>query len=65
MNEKKCNGYESMYTFLNEDDFLKHLEVCEDCRKEQEEMDKVSNLLKEVKPYYVEKRQKRRQEHSP
>lgn len=51
MNEKKCNGYESMFTFLSEEDFLKHLEVCEDCRKEHEKMSKVSELIQEAKPF--------------
>lgn len=55
---KKCTKYEALFTFGNEETLKAHLETCEDCRKEQEEMDKVSNLLKEVKPYYVEKRQK-------
>ena len=59
MNEKKCNGYESMYTFLNEEDFLKHLEVCEDCRKEHEKMQKISALIQEAKPYIVRKKKDR------
>ena len=56
MNEKKCNGYESMYTFLSEDDFLKHLENCEECKAEHERMQKVSSLIQEAKPYIIEKR---------
>lgn len=59
MNEKKCNGYESMYTFLNEEDFLKHLDVCEDCRKEHEKMQKISALIQEAKPYIVRKKKDR------
>lgn len=57
MNEKKCNGYESMYTFLSEKDFQKHLEICEECRTEHEKMQKVSSLIQEAKPYI--KRQKK------
>lgn len=57
MNEKKCNGYESMYTFLSEEDFLKHIESCEECKKEHEKMQKVSALINEAKPYI--KRQKK------
>lgn len=52
----KCNKYEALFTFGNEQKLQEHLETCEDCRKEQEMMDKVSNLLKEVKPYYIAKR---------
>lgn len=55
MNEK-CTKYEALFTFGNEEALKKHLETCEDCRKEQEKLDKVSALLKEVKPYYISKR---------
>lgn len=52
----KCGKYEALFTFGNEETLKKHIETCEDCRKEQETMDKVSDLLKEVKPYYISKR---------
>ena len=57
-NNKICNGYESNYMFLSDEDFQKHLEVCESCRKEHERMQKVSDLLKEAKPYIKAKRKK-------
>lgn len=53
---KKCSKYEGLFTFSDEETLKKHIETCEDCRKEQEIMDKVSDLLKEVRPYYVQKR---------
>jgi len=52
----KCSKYEALFTFSNEETLKKHIETCEDCRKEQEVMDKVSELLQEVKPYYISKR---------
>lgn len=52
----RCTKYEGLFTFGDEETLIQHLENCEDCRKEQEVMDKVSELLKEVKPYYVSKR---------
>ncbi len=52
----KCNKYEALFTFGNEETLKQHIETCEDCKKQQEEMDKVSALLKEVKPYYIAKR---------
>ena len=58
MNEKKCNGYERMYTFLSEEDFFKHLEICDSCRQEHERMKKVSELVQEAKPYIKRKRKK-------
>ena len=54
---EKCTKYEALFTFGNEETLKSHIESCEDCRHEQEIMDKVSDLLKEVKPYYKTKRQ--------
>ena len=58
MNEKKCNGYESMFIFLNEEDFKKHLETCEECRKEHEKMQRISDLIQEAKPYIKSEKRK-------
>ena len=55
---KKCNGYESVFMFLNDEDFQKHLETCESCRKEHEKMQKISELIQEAKPYIKAKRKK-------
>ena len=52
----KCTKYEAIFTFGSKETLENHLASCEDCRKEQEKMDRVSDLLKEVRPYYVEKR---------
>ena len=52
----KCSKYEALFTFANDETLKSHLETCEDCQKVQEEMNKVSNLLQEVKPYYMSKR---------
>ena len=52
----KCNKYEALFTFADEETLKKHIDECEDCKKEQETMDRVSQLLKEVKPYYMAKR---------
>ena len=54
--KEKCTKYEGLFTFADDETFNEHLKVCEDCRKEQEMMDKVSDLLKEVKPFYIKKR---------
>ncbi len=52
----KCSKYEGLFIFSDEETLKQHIETCEDCKKEQEVMDKVSKLLKEVKPYYISKR---------
>lgn len=53
---EKCNKYEAIFTFGNKEMLKSHLETCPECQKEQEQMDKVSELLKEVRPYYSQKR---------
>ncbi len=53
---EKCNKYEALFIFGNDETLQKHIEECEDCRKEHEKMQKVSELLKEVRPYYRQKR---------
>lgn len=54
--DKKCTKYEALFVFGNEQTLKEHVQTCPDCQKEQEKMDKVSELLKEVKPYYRQKR---------
>lgn len=54
----KCNKYEAIFTFGNEEMLKTHLNNCPECQKEQAQMDKISNLLSEVKPYYQQKRKK-------
>ncbi len=48
----KCEKYESLFTFGTEEELAKHLEICEDCQQEHLKMQKVQNLVKQVKPYY-------------
>ncbi len=52
----KCSKYEALFTFADEKTFSAHLETCEECKKEQAKMDKVSELLTEVKPFYKAKK---------
>lgn len=59
MKRKNCNGYESMFTFLNEEDFQKHLQECEECRLEHARMQKVSELIQEAKPYIQKSKKKK------
>ena len=53
---EKCTKYEALFTFQDEETLNKHIAECEDCRKEHEKMQRVSELIKEVIPYYREKR---------
>lgn len=59
-NTKQCNGYEAMYTFLNDEDFERHLKECPQCAKEHEKMQKVSDLIQEAKTYIKQKRKNTR-----
>lgn len=54
--KEKCTKYEALFTFASDEALKEHVAQCDDCKQEQEVMDKVSNLLKEVKPYYISKR---------
>lgn len=49
---KKCNKFEALFTFSDEKTLMEHIEQCEDCRAEYEKMNKVTALVKEVKPHY-------------
>lgn len=54
--KEKCTKYEALFTFSTQEDFEKHLKECPDCQAEHEKMQKVSELIKEAKPYFIEKR---------
>ncbi len=56
--ENKCSKYEGLFVFSDEETLNSHIKECEDCKKEQEKMDKVSALLGEVKFYYRAKNKK-------
>ena len=62
MNEdrKKCDKYEAFFVFQNEEAFNNHIKECPDCQKEHEKYLKVSSLMKEVAPVYLEKQKKQR-----
>jgi len=57
MNEK-CSRYEELFISASKEELEKHLQECEECRKEHESQQKVSSLLDEVKMYYYAKRKK-------
>lgn len=48
MCNEKCNKYEELFVKEDETELLEHIKVCPDCAKEYENMQKVSNLVKEV-----------------
>ena len=52
----KCTKYEALFTFSDEKTLMEHIANCPDCKAEHEKMLKVSELLQEVKPYYLKKR---------
>ena len=58
--DKKCLKYEGLFTFSDETALNAHISECEDCKKENENMQKVSDLLSEVKMYYYTKRKLKR-----
>lgn len=54
-NENRCNKYENFFIFNNEEVFNEHLKNCPDCQAEHEKFIKISELVKEVAPQYLEK----------
>jgi len=56
--DKKCTKYEGLFVFSNQEALNKHLEECSDCKLEHEKMQKVSDLLSEVKFYYRSKKRR-------
>ena len=57
--DNKCTKYEGLFVFSDDETLKKHIEECDECRKEAEKMEKVSDLLDEVKFYYHSKNKKR------
>ena len=56
--EKKCSKYEGLFVFSDEETLNKHIAECDDCKAEHEKMQKVSDLLSEVKFYYRSKKRR-------
>jgi len=56
--DKKCTKYEGLFIFSDEDTLKKHIEECPDCKAEHEKMQKVSELLGEVKFHYRSRNRK-------
>lgn len=51
----KCDKYESYFVFQDEEKFKEHLNSCENCKQEHERYLKISSLVKEVAPIYLER----------
>lgn len=51
--KNKCEKYQQLFIFESEQDLLKHLEHCSDCKKQHQEMEKVASLVKETKPLFI------------
>ena len=55
---EKCRKYEILTNFGTEEELLKHVEECADCKAEHEKMLAVSALIQEAKPYYFKQKSK-------
>ncbi len=58
--DDKCSKYESLFTFRTEEELSEHIKNCPECAEIDNEMKKVSELIQEVKPYYLKKRKNNR-----
>ena len=54
--DNKCKKYEGLFIFSDEKTLHEHIENCEECKAEHEKMQKVSDLINEVKPYFINKK---------
>lgn len=54
--KEKCTKYEGLFIFSDEATLMEHVKTCPDCQEEHAKMQKVSELLQEVKPHFVKKR---------
>ena len=54
--ENKCTKYEDLFIFADEKTLEAHVKSCSECQKEQEKMNKISELLCEVKPEYLRRK---------
>ncbi len=52
----KCTKYEALFTFADEKTLQEHIANCPECKAEHERMQKVSELIQDAKPYFVQKR---------
>ena len=59
--ENKCSKFEKLFISSSDnDELMKHIQECEECRQEYESQKKVSLLLDDVKMYYYAKRKQHR-----
>ena len=57
--KNECSKYEGLFVFSDDETLRQHLLECEECRKEQKQMDRVSELIGEVKSHYLAKKTKK------
>ena len=51
--DNRCSKYEGLFVFSDDETFRKHIAECEECRREYEKMEKVSDLISEVRFHYL------------
>lgn len=56
----KCEKFEGLFVFGNQNDLKEHVENCPDCKLEQEQFDKISALIQKAKPFYQQEKAKKR-----
>ena len=57
---KKCDKFESIFIFRETDEFMAHLDCCEECSEKYSEMIKIENLVKIAKPVYYKGKNKQK-----
>ena len=50
-----CDKFEQLFIKESQDELLEHIQNCEDCMSEYEKMLITEKLIKEAKPYFINK----------
>ena len=56
----ECKKFEGLFVFASKEDLEKHLETCEDCKKDKEYFDKISKMIQKAKPLYFKKQKEKK-----
>ena len=54
--ENKCQKFEGLFVFSDEETLQEHIKECPECAAEAKKMQRISEILQEVRPYFIKKR---------
>ena len=54
--ENKCQKFEGLFVFSDEETLQEHIKECPECAAEAKKMQRIAEILQEVRPYFIKKR---------